>query len=291
VPNVPTVSVASATAAMPTPALVASPAIWKELIEKPQAEATGLEEVASAQTLTITCRPAPPPQPPPQQQSLSKPLPVTHPCPQLQLRSCHNHQSRLSHNEPETTSCATRPLQQALAVAVVRPPVLKDPDKPPRQKTPLPKVFGVCSRPSAASNLKLLLPVRERSHYAKQWSHAMKSRSSPVHGVVLLGLTLFDPSLVVCDQRAHHSRVANSPSAPVVAAARSFPITPYSASRRHLISRPLSTCIHHLSPPHRLPPLLHHSLLPPRRPLPLPLVWPPTRTLPTPALPRHLTRP
>jgi hypothetical protein len=49
----------------------------------------------------------------------------------------------------------------------------------------------------------------------------------------------------------------------VVAAARSFPITPYSASRRHLISRPPSTCTHHLPPPHRLPPLLHHSLLPP----------------------------
>src|ERR1700722_503948 len=80
-------------------------------------------------------------------------------------------------------------------------------------------------------------------------------------------------------------------AAPFSAFARSSPIALYSASRRHLISRPLSTYIHHLSPPHRPPPLLHHSLLPPRRPLPLPLIWPPTRTLPTSALPRHLTCP
>jgi hypothetical protein len=149
---------------------------------------------------------------------------------------------------------------------------LRTPTSPPRQdveKTPLPKAFGVCSRPSG---LKLLLPVREISQYAKQRPHTVKPRPSQVHQAVLFGLVLFDPSLVVCDQRAHHSRVANSPSAPVVAAARSFPITPYSASRRHLISRPLSTYIHHLPPPHRLQPLLHHSLLPLRQPLPLPLL-------------------
>ena len=182
--------------------------------------------------------------------------------------------------------CSKRSLLQSCGLQCLRTPT-----SPPHQdveKTPLPKASGVCSRPSG---LKLLLPVREISQCAKQRPHTVKPRSSPVHQAVLFGLAPLDPSLVVCDQRAHHSRVANSPSAPVVAAARSFPITPYSTSHRHLISRPLSTYIHHLSPPHRLPPLLHHSLLPPRRPLPLPLVWPPTRTLPTPALPRHLTRP
>ena len=128
--TVPTISVASATAAMPALALVTSPAIQRELIGKPQAKATGFEEVASAQTLTITCRPPPPPQPPPQQ-PLSELHPVAPPqSQQQQHQGGHNHQSRLSCNKSETTGHAARPLQQALAVAVMQPSVLKDPDKP-----------------------------------------------------------------------------------------------------------------------------------------------------------------
>ena len=149
--------------AQTTPAhvLAASPTIQRELIGKPQAEATGLEEVASAQTLTITCRPAPPPQPPPQQQSLSKPLSVTHPRSQQQHQSCHNHQSCLSHNKLESTSRVTNPSQQAPDVAVARPPVLKDPDKVACREAKNPA--GAQSGVTVTSSTRAPLGARDQS--------------------------------------------------------------------------------------------------------------------------------
>jgi hypothetical protein len=58
-----------------TPAhiLAASPAIRKDLVDElqvHQVEATGFDEVASVQVLTLSCRPPPPPQPPPGRSSL-----------------------------------------------------------------------------------------------------------------------------------------------------------------------------------------------------------------------------
>jgi hypothetical protein len=86
-----------------------------------------------------------------------------------QPQSCHDHKPRLSHNMPKSNKSAghaAHPSTQALAVAVVRPPVLKDPDKP---STP------GCREYAATQGVRsVLTPKRSQALIARERDIAMR---------------------------------------------------------------------------------------------------------------------